>query len=266
MIEKKLQAAANALPEPRGDFLAVEEQIKKKQRVKSTPRKRLAALLLLAVLLVGCVAVTTPDYHLYNGNWWQFTPLGYDLTELFAPQDDQTQAAAKKLGITLPETLGGYPVIDYGRYNLTDQDVPIWLAWLSPRYVYQSSFYGYEAEEPWVSPDGVEGTIHRQVGAQVIYGPTNDEIWRRQFGFNEQDIYTAGNYILSDHQPEEITFFEYEGFTVYVGNITIRGSGETNWVVTWVDHAKGAVFSIDGYFDTPDSLIEYAKEIIGLNK
>ena len=81
MIEQKLRLAADTLPEPRGDFLSVEEKIRSnKYRSKTVSRRRLAIVMVLAILLVGCVAVTTPDYHLYNGNWWQFSPLGFDLT------------------------------------------------------------------------------------------------------------------------------------------------------------------------------------------
>ena len=267
MIERKLQTAADNLPNPHSGFPAVEEKIRqKKQKVKSPPRKRLAIAMVLAVLLVGCVAVTTPDYHLYNGNWWQFSPIGYDLTELFQPQDNQTQAAAEKLGITLPETLGGYPVINYGRWNLTNQKVPIWWAWLSPRYVYHTSYYGVDMEEPYVSPDGIEGTHHWSEGADVTYGSTDDEIWRRQFGYDADNVFEATNWTLANHPVEEITAFEYEGTTVYVAKIGITFKEKPMWDVTWVDEAQGVVFSIGEYYESPDTLIGYAKEIIDLNK
>lgn len=267
MIEEKLQTAADHLPDPRGDFRVVEEKIRRrKQRIKAAPRRRFAIVMLLAVLLVGCVAISEPDYHLYNGNWWQFTSLGYDLAEIFEVEDNQTQAAAKKLGITLPETLGGHPAIAYDRYNLTNQETLIQFAWLSPRYVYQSSFYGVEMTEPYISEDGHEGTGHWREGAGVTYGPTDDEIWRRQFGYDENNVFVAGNWTLANHPVEEITFFEYEGITVYVAKIGITFKEKPMWDVTWVDEANGVVFSIDEYYETPDTLIEYAKQIIDLNK
>lgn len=273
MIEQKLRNAADAMPEPLSDFTSVEERTKKKkQPKKSAPkrRRRLAIVLSLAVLLVGCVAASAPDYHLYNGSWWNFIPgLFFDPAEEFGLHDDQTMKAAEKLGITLPETLGGYPIISYGRWNLTNQDVPIWWAWLSPRYVYQSTYYGMEVEVPHISPDGTEGTLHTAVGADVTYGPTDDEIWRRQFGYDENDVFVASNWTLASHPVAGITTLEYEGITIYVGQIDLPSYVDPNWTkwdVTWVDYANGVVFSMDGDAETPDVLIECAKEIIDLNK
>lgn len=267
MIEQKLQQAADNLPENRSDFSAVEEKIRKKQHPKAIPRRRFATAILLCILLVGCVAVTEPDYHLYNGNWWNFIPgLHFDPAEEFGLQDDQTMKASKKLGITLPETLGDYPIIFFGRNNLTTKKVPIQIAWLSPHYLYYSSYYGVEMEEPYVSPDGIEGTRHWREGAEVIYGPTDDQIWRRQFGYDENDVFVAGNWTLANHPVVEITSLEYEGITIYVGQIDISSYEHPIWDVTWVDYENGVVFSLEGDFEAPDTLIEYAKEIIDLNR
>lgn len=267
MMEEKLKYAADCLPDPRSNFETVEEKVQKKNhKPAAAPKRRFAVVMLLVLLLVGCVAIAEPDYHLYNGNWWLFSPLGYDLAEIFQAEDSQTQTAAKKLGITLPETLGGHPVIAYDRFNLTNQDVPIWWAWLSPRYVYQSSFYGVEMTEPYISEDGHEGTLHWREGADLIYGSTDDEIWRRQFGYDENNVFVAGNWTLANHPVEEITSFEHEGITVYVAKIGITFKDKPMWDVSWVDEANGVVFSIEEYYETPDILIEYAKQIIDLNQ
>ena len=267
MIEQKLQQAAENLPEHSGDYPAVEERVKRKQ-YKSRPvrRKRLAIAMVLAVLLVGCVAVTEPDYHLYNGTLRGYDPGMDEIYKMRGLAWKDTQKEAEKLGITLPETLGGYPVIDFNRYNLTNQEVPHWYALLAPRYVYHSSFYGVEMEEPYVSPDGIEGTRHWREGAEITYGSTNDEIWRRQFGFDEHDVFVAGNYKLGRGNVEEITSQEYQGYTLYIGKILYETFDYPNWDVTWVDYGRGVVFSVDGEFETPDALIGYAKEIIDLNK
>ena len=268
MIEKKLQQAAEALPENRSDFSVVENRITEKARhPRPVRRRRLAIAMVLAVLLVGCVAVTEPDYHLYNGNWWNFIPgLFSDPADDFEMHDDLTRKAAEELGITLPETLGGHPIISYNRYNLTTKRVPIQLAWLSPKFVYHSSYYGVEKEEPWVSPNGIAGTRHWVEGAQIKYGPTDDEIWHRQFGFDENDVYTAANFTLANHPVEMITSVEYEGRILYVGQFDFSNYEHPHWEVTWVDHGNGVVFSVNGEAETPDTLIEYAKEIIELNK
>ncbi len=267
MIEKKLQNAASALPENHSDFSAVEIRIQEKsRRPRTVRRKRLAIVMVLVALLAGCVAAAEPDYHLYNGNWWSFVFDVDAILDMTEHDWNQTQKAAKKLGITLPQTLGGYPVIDYGRWNLTNQEVPIWFAWLSPQYVQQYSYYGYDAEFPHTMPDGTESTLHTSVGVEVGYGSTDDNIWRRQFGFDEKDVYTAGDYTLANHPVVEITSLEYQGFTIYVGQIGITFQELPLWVVTWVDHNNGVVFSLDGYYETPDAMIGYAKEIIDLNR
>ena len=268
MMEQKLQNAANALPENRSDFSAVENRAAQKaRRLKPLRRKRLAIAMVLAILLVGCVAVTEPDYHLYNGNWWNFIPgLFSDPADDFEMHDDLTRKAAEELGITLPETLGGNPIIGYNRYNLTTKKVPIQLAWLSPKYVYHSSYYGVEMEEPWGSPNGISGTRHWVEGAQVKYGPTDDEIWHRQFGFDENNVFTATNFTLANHTVAAITSVEYEDITIYVGQFDFSTYEQPHWEVTWVDTESGAVFSVNGEAETPDTLIEYAQQIIDLNK
>ena len=267
MIEEKLQNAANHLPDPRGDFLSVEEKVKQKRyRPRATPKRRFAIVMVLCILLVGCVAVSEPDYHLYNGNWWQFLPGAFDLAEILNLEIEQTDTAAEKLGITLPETLGGNPVVDFNRYNLTNQKTLIQLAWLFPRYVYYSSYYGVEMAEPYITEDGREGTRHWREGADLIYGSTEDEIWRRQFSFDENDAFTFRNSDETWLTPGEITSFVHEGITVYVGDVTLDTLDLPLWKVTWVDEENNVAFCVQGEFETPDTLIGYAKEIIDLNK
>lgn len=268
MIEEKLQNAAGKLPNPRSDFLAVEEKAKQKRyRPRATPRRRFAIVMVLAVLLVGCVAVSEPDYHLYNGNWWNFIPgVFFDPAKEFGLQDDQTMKAAEKLGITLPDTLGGYPIISFSRNNLTTKKVPIQIAWISPHYLYYSSFYGVETEKTFIAEDGTLFTAHTLDGAGLTYGPTDDEIWRRQFGYDENDLFVASNWTLANHPVVEITSLEYEGTTIYVAQIDLSIYLQPNWDVTWVDYENGVVFSLEGDAQTPDTLIGYAKEIIDLNK
>ncbi|MBE6922237.1 MAG: hypothetical protein E7465_03535 [Ruminococcaceae bacterium] len=268
MIEKKLQNAAGALPENHSDFSAVEIRIQEKsRRPRPLRRKRLAIAMMLVVLLAGCMSVTVPEYHLYNGNWWSFIPgLHFDPTDEFGLHDNQTMKAAKSLDITLPETLGGHPIIDFDRNNLTTREVPLWYAWIWPDYLYFSSLYGYTAKVPLVMPDGAEELCNVELGADLTYGPTDNEVWRRQFGFDEKDVYTAGDYTLANHPVVEITSQEYEGLTIYTAQIGITLQDLPRWSVTWVDWDNGVVFSMDGYYETPDAMIGYAKEIIDLNR
>ena len=268
MIEKKLQQAVSSLPEYSGSFDAVEVRA---EEVHFRPRfrPRLALVCMLALLLVGCMSVTVPEYHLYNGNWWHFIPgVHFDPAKEFNTYGKQTMTAAEKLDITLPETLGGYPLIDFDRNNLTTKAVPLWYAWVNPDYLYFSSQYGYETEVPLPNSDGTEDMCYMKKGADLTYGPTDNEIWRRQFGFDENDVYIAGNYALADYEVLEITSQDYEGITIYTALIdtTFPNQDWLAWSVTWVDHDNGIVFSLDGWYDAPDDLVEYAKEIIDLNR
>lgn len=268
MIERKLQTAADNLPHPSSDFSAVGERIRQKNRkVRARPRRRLVAAMILTLLLVGCVAaVSEPDYHLYNGNWWSFVFNADEILDLTDFDWNQTQKTAKKLGITLPETLGGYPVISYGRWNLTTKEIPIQLAWLSPQYLYYSTFYGVETEKAFLTGDGSTILAHTQDGADVTYGPTDDAVWRRQFGYDENDVFVASNWTLANHPLVGITTLEYEGITIYVGQIDLSTYLQPKWDVTWVDQKNGVVFSVEGDDETPDALIDCAKVIIDLNK
>lgn len=269
MIEQKLQLAADSLPNPRSDYLAVEEKLKQKRhRPRANPRRRFAIVMVLAVLLVGCVAVASePDYHLYNGNWWQFIPgVLFDPVDEFGLEDDQTMKAAKKLGISLPETLGGEPIISFGRNNLTTKKVPIQIAWLSPHYLYYSTFYGVETEKAFLAEDGTTFYAHTLEGTGITFGPISDDIWRRQFGYDENDTFVASNWTLANHPVVGVSSHEYEGTTIYVAQIDLSMYLLPKWDVTWVDYEKGVVFSLEDDAETPDLLIEYAQEIIDLNR
>lgn len=269
MIEQKLQHAAEALPENTSDFSAVEQRLSRKSRRPGSVRPmRLVLATALVLLLAGCMSVTVPEYHLYNGNWWNFIPgVHFDPAETFDTFGSQTMKAAKKLGITLPETLGGYPIIDFDRHNLTTKEVPLWYAWVNPDYLYFSTLYGYETEVPIIDPDGIEVMAYTEKGADLTYGSTGNEVWRRQFGFDENDVYTAGDYTLADYPVVEITSQEYEGITIYTAQIDVSFPFQEwlRWSVTWIDYENDVVFSLDGWYDTPDEMIGYAKEIIDLN-
>ena len=265
MIEEKLQEAANRLPECRYNFLAVEEKAKEKtNRPKPVRRRRLAIAMVRALLLVGCVAVTEPEYYLYNGNWAGFLEDGLSNTPNWAWQE--TQKECEKLGLLLPETLGDFPVIDFGRYNLTTKKVPIQIAWLAPRYVYSSCFYGVVNRELWVTPDGIECERHWKEGAEVTYGSISEDVWQRQFGYDTNNVYVGSNYTRTSMPVEEIFPLDLDGITLYVAKVSASLSEKPLWHVTWVDNANGWVISVDGYFDSAKVLIRYAQEIIDLNK
>lgn len=272
MIEQKLQLAADSMPEPECDFLAVEERTKKeKQQRKTAPkRRRLAVVLSLAVLLVGCVAGTTvPEYHLYNGSFdILFLGIGFDvlLEEIgWDPTLNSAKRAAEGLGWTVPETLGGSPCYDAVKYNLTTEESHYLTAMLFHTYTYYSVDYGFEMVTEITMEDGHPSDAHwTDADAELYFGSMDNEVWHRQFGFDENDVWVGTS---SLRKPEDIYSLEHEGFTLYVGTYRYDNDfyGLTSYYgqyIHWVDYDHNTAFALYARDDTPDFAIECAKELI----
>lgn len=272
MIEQKLQMAADNLPEPGSDYLSVEERMKKKkQQRKTTPkRRRLAIVLSLAVLLVGCVAgPTVPEYHLYNGSFDLLFPgIGFDV--LFEemgwdPTLNSAKKAAEDLGWTVPETLGGSPCYGAGKYNLTTEKSHYLTAMLFHTYTYYSVDYGFEMVTEITKEDGHQSDAHwTDADASLTFGSMDNDVWRRQFGFDKNDVWVGFNGLA---EYEDSFVLDYEGITLYVG--TRRYDSDFYGLysyygqyIHWVDYDHNTAFSLYTRDDTPDFAIECAKDLI----
>ena len=251
MMERKLQQAANALPEHTPDFLAVEEAYKQ-QQVRPTPRpKRRAVLIcLVCLLLVGCVAgPTVPEYHLYIGAFSTGTAL----------------KAAEALGWIIPETLGDSPMLGEHKYYLTTKETSYLLAHLFYHYTYHSVDYGYEMETDITLENGSPSVaIWTDADVQLTFGSMDNEVWHRQFSFDENNVWVADSKYLNYIDTHSL---QYEDFTLYVGTWQSNHDfyGLTSFYgqhVSWVDYDHNTVFQIYCRDDTPDFAIACAKELI----
>ena len=249
MIEQTLHQAAQALPTPELDFNAIEEAAKKQQARQSPVRPRRWALIALCVLLLMGCAAGAVKYQLWNGGTgdWAFS-----------------EKAAAKMGFVLPKQFGDSPFLETWKYNLTDQDISWLLALISPRYQYFGVRYGVETEIESTLPDVTPHTLHTVENLVTLgFGSTDDPLWRRQFGFDENDVWTGANNTIPT--LESRSTLEYEGHTLYVATYLYDENPVPSQRIYWVDHTRGIVFRLITDGDTPETVIEYAKQLIDLN-
>lgn len=273
MMEMKLQQTADALPEPKLDYLTIEEAAKKlvtSPAVYRKKRRRVALICCIALLLVGCVAgPTVPEYHLYNGSYYVLFPgiafdvlmeeLGIDLTL------NSAKSAAEDLSWAVPETLGGSPFLRAEKYNLTTKESHYLTAMLFHHYTYHSIDYGFEMETEITLEDGSPSTASwDENDVRITFGSMDNEVWRRQFGFDEDDVCIT---YTEDLNFTDTYSLEYEGFTLYVGTRQFKSDfygllSTCGQYVSWVDYDHNTVFCIYARDDSPDFAIACAQELI----
>lgn len=264
MIEKKLYQAAEALPQPRTDYLSVEETAKQATRKHTLPsrRTRLAAALSLVILLLGVTTVGAATTEIDMSMWATYSYL--------------PMAVENKLGIRIPRAIGNS---DY-RWTANMHTVPKGTTYLEailkPVYRWYSINYVDRVEIAEEQNNGYRKiTWEDQNPYTLNIGSTKNELWKYTFCFSDD-----GEWIRSDILPETYHTEEYNGITLYCGTRVchyepIEGwehTSQTTYHVVWVDEAHQVLFSLSTeVFDTdstaaPPELLEYAKQIIDLNK
>jgi len=271
MTEQKLQQTANALPEHKSDFLAVEEAYRKSQaRPKFRSRRRAVLICLVCLLLVGCMAgPAVPEYHLYNGSLALLFPgIAFDeICDLVNrdPELASAQKFAEELDWSIPQTLGSSPCCGAEKYNLTTKEANWFMAMLFHHYTYHSIDYGYETETELTREDGSSTTAHwTDADAELTFGSMDNEVWRRQFSFDENDAWAGSRKYLDFIDGSS---FEYDGFILYVGTRQFHDDfygllSSCGQYVSWVDYDHNTVFQIYCRDDEPDFAIACAKELI----
>lgn len=273
MMEAKLQQAANDLPEPNRDFLAVEAAYSRSpSRPIRRPKLRLALLVCLSALLVGCVAgPTVPEYHLYNGSLSLLFPrlAVDDIAHLLGtdPEWKSAKKEAESLGWSIPESLGGSPWYEVGKANLTTKESHYLTAMLFHTYTQYSVSYGYQMKTEITLEDGSPCTANwTDADVELHFGSMENEVWRRQFGFDENGIW-VGYESINSTVPEVSYAMEYEGITLYIA--TYRYDNDFHGLMSsygqyvhWVDDDYNTVFCLVSMDDTPDFVIACAKELI----
>jgi hypothetical protein len=222
------------------------------------------------MLLLGCVAgPTVPEYHLYNGSLDLLFPgIGFDaLAEAFGwePELNSAKNVATEHGWAIPETLGGSPFYSASKFNLTTEESHYLLAMLFHHYTYHTVHFGYEMETEITLEDGSLSTAHwTDAAADLSFGSLDNDVWHRQFGFDESDVWVGHPTILDYCDTYAL---EYEGFMLYVGTCQFDNDfyGLVSFFgqyVSWVDYDHNTVFRIYCQDDTPDFAIECAQELI----
>lgn len=272
MMEQKLQQAANTLPEPTLDFLSVEEASKNKQNAPRPrgQRRRLATMVCLCLLLVGCVAgPTVPEYHLYNGSLALLFPgIAFDeFCDLLDrdPELTSAQKFAEELSWSIPQTLGGSPCYGAEKYNLTTKESNWFMAMMFHHYTYHSIDYGYEMETDITREDGTSSSAHwTDADVELTFGSMDNDVWRRQFSFDENDVWSGNSKYFDFIDSFSL---EYDDYILYVGTRQFHDDfygllSSCGQYVSWVDYDQNTVFCIYCRDDTPDFAIDCAKELI----
>lgn len=237
-MEEKLMKAAKKLPQPEGDFLRVEERMKKTEKPQLGSRKR--KLVVLAVAL--CLFITACAYGATSYGLWG----GYSSSSL----SDATKAASQ-FGYQLPETLNGSPFQTYSTAHGAPEGANYLQAMLAPTYKLYTVRYAVEKREV---REGVEYGWEENV-ASVSFGTTENEQWKYHFSVAED-----GSCNYSRVEPGSNRTAEYEGYTLYLYTIG------TSHSVRWEDTERNMVISMSCYdLETQEDAVEIAKELVDLN-
>lgn len=178
----------------------------------------LAAAALMACLLgVGAYAYTEFGGH---GLWMSY--YGAD------PATVQQLLQRENYAVTVPDTLGGWPMVQISKASAAPHGTDELTAYLSPRYVYYSFDYGSEGE-PAPHPDDPNTLWYPdQVCFTVTVGDTRDDYWAYCFGYDA----ASGSFPLpaadEDGRYEDLGTMAYAGRTVWLRRrVTAEGGGYT---------------------------------------
>lgn len=259
-MEEKLKQAASKLPQPKGDFLAVEEAYSHKQFRRSGVRKRhLAALLTVALLLAGfTTAFATAEV---NHSAW---------VDPFVHGWGTVKRELKKVDYTLPKTLGESKFTQAEHMYFSPPGTKWAMAILKPSYKPTIVTYGTEV----VKRSGVPQPVMK-----LMFGSTLNK-YCHQWWILEEDYepWFMRKENLLEGTGEKL---EYEENILYTGTLVghwerttydlegtpIHESGETyTHYVLWVDTDKNVAACLESEDVDADTLLQYVKDIIDLNK
>lgn len=251
MIEKKLQAAADRLPEPRGDFLDIQKRENKQS--KPVRIRKLLRPVLVTLALVLALAGMTRVYAYSKMRYGMWVPY---YSSSFRTAEDYLE----EFGLTLPEEMAGLPFSTTSRGYLAPQGKSMVDALLAPAYTLVHLEYKH---------DGGCSLEHEHTDCLDLFGisigSTENDMWRYYFSFTDEGEWAPDGLI-----PESFRTVEYAGHTLQLGTTSHYSSatGKTTYIhsLTWVDESRNICISIhQRNISTPEPLIEYAKLIIDMN-
>lgn len=239
MMEERLQKAAQALPEPKGDFPQIEERAKKAVKMPYANRKKWLVILALALCLcITACAYSSTKYGLWGGfssnSFWD------------------ARHAAEKFAYQLPETLNGSPFQSFSTAHGAPEEASYLQALLTPTYKLYTVRYAVEKMEQRESG----GEFHWEENvSSVSFGTTEKEQWKYHFSVAED-----GSCNYSGVEPGSNRTAEYEGYTLYLYTI-----GESH-SVRWEDTERNMVIDVTCYdLESQEDALEIARELIDLN-
>lgn len=238
-MEEKLLAAAEQLPEPKGDFLDVEERAKKAATVRKPNRKKRIVILMtiLCLLVTACAYSSTKC-----GLWGGYHSSSYK----------DAQQAGETFGYVFPETMNGSPFQSYSTAYGAPEGYTRLQALLWPTYKLYSIRYAVEKKE--IREDG---TYYREENSvDISFGTTEKEPWKYHFSVAEDG---SKNYHRVD--PDSKGIAEYDDYTLHLYTI-----GDTHSVM-WEDKERKMIIDLTCYdLESQEDAVEIAKELIDLNR
>ena len=261
-MEEKLKRAASNLPQPKGDFLAVEESLKQSSALRSSSRKRRIAVLLTAVLvLFSCVIGVGATAEVNHSAW----------VDPFIHGWGTVKRELKKVDYTLPKVLGESKFTQAEHMYFCPPGTKWLNAILNPSYKPTIVTYGQETANA-----GAE----KQPMMELMFGSTLNKYCHQWWELKEDyEPWFMRNDRLLEGTGEKL---EYEGNIVYTGTLVFDGGSYTYYdiegnpiteeledryenYVLWVDRSRNVACCLDSTDVDTDTLLQYAKEIIGLN-
>ena len=238
-MEEKLRQAAQALPEPKGDFLCIEEWAKETVKTPYVNRKKRLVILALALcLFITACAFSTTKYGLWGG--------------YSSHSFSDVKWLAREFDYTFPETLNGSPFVSVSTAHGAPQGYSYLQALLMPTYKLISVSYCIEKEEV-LSDGSSRWWSENSVG--ISFGTTEKEQWKYHFSVAED-----GSCNYHRVEPGSNRTAEYKGYTLYLYTI-----GESH-SVRWEDTQRKMVIDMTCYdLEKQEDVIAIAAELIDLN-
>lgn len=267
MIEARLYQASQALPEPTTSFSEIEEKAyrgEKNQSYRTRRRRIIAAVLACTILLLGGVVIAAT------------TDASYCAWVGYSSSFRAVEKTAGKLGVALPENLDDSPFYQFQKMYVVPEDTTYLWALIKPTYRYYSVEYCVHDYVREYTSDSMGYSAHDVFYDKysISFGSTDNKLYKYIFSLDE-----SGERILDDEGSGSYRSEEYHGVTMQIGTeaYAIPDSDEIFWFehrVIWIDTDNHVVFSIfknarveeDGADQFPDEMIEFAKEIIDMNR
>ena len=261
-MEERLKIAASRLPQPKGDYLAVEEACTHKQVRRSGIRKRrFAVILTAALLLFVCVTGVAATAEVNHSAW----------VDPIARPWSTVKREMKKLDYAFPKNLGESPFSQAEHMYFCPPGTSWLKTILNPSYKPTIITYG-------TAPHIV--TSDKKPEMQLMFGSTLNQ-YCHQWWILQEDYEPW--FMRSDKLLEGTgQRLEYEGNILYTGTEVFGGTQtvtdmegnpitiDTNeWYkhnVLWVDPQRNLACCLDSGEVDLETLLEYAKGIIDLNK